>query len=78
VISHGWIKGDQLALLVHPPPHDTLHPPVLALAAHRSTQVDDPVNSYAVGVIKGHQLVLVPLDFTLQLRPNMAYLNPSE
>jgi hypothetical protein len=44
----------------------------------RSTQVDDPVSSYAIGVIKGNQLVLVPLDFTLQLRPNMSYLNPGE
>lgn len=43
----------------------------------RSTQVEDPVSSYAGGVIKGSQLVLVPLDFTLQLRPNMAYLNPT-
>jgi hypothetical protein len=35
------------------------------------------VSSYAVGVIKGNQLVLVPLDFALQLRPTMAYLQPS-
>lgn len=48
------------------------------LHACRSTQVDDPVSSYAVGVIKGNQLVLVPLDFSLQLRPNMTYLNPSK
>lgn len=40
--------------------------------------MDDPVSSYAIGVIKGNQLVLVPLDFTLQLRPNMSYLNPGE
>lgn len=36
------------------------------------------MSSYAVGVIKGNQLVLVPLDFTLQLRPNMSYLQTSE
>ena len=52
--------------------------PHLVCYFDRSTQVDDPVSSYAIGVIKGSQLVLVPLDFTLQLRPNMAYLNPCE
>jgi len=31
-----------------------------------------------VGVIRDNQLVLVPLDFTLQLRPSMAYLQTSE
>lgn len=36
------------------------------------------MSSYAVGVIRDNQLVLVPLDFTLQLRPSMAYLQTSE
>lgn len=47
------------------------------LKQHRSTIVKDPVSSYAVGVIKDNQLVLVPLDFTLQLRPSMSYLQTS-
>jgi hypothetical protein len=78
----GAIKGNQL-VVPHPPtnptPLTTHFPPAAPPAvACRSTQVYGPVSSYAVGVIKGNQLVLVPLDFTLQLRPNMAYLNPSE
>lgn len=32
-------------------------------------------NTFAIGVIRGHRLVLLPLDYTLQLRPNMSYLH---
>lgn len=41
----------------------------------RSTAVEDTGVAHAVGVIRGNQLVLMPVDYTLQLRPNMSYLN---
>lgn len=34
----------------------------------RSTAVDDSGASYAVGVVRDNQLLLLPLDYTLQVR----------
>jgi hypothetical protein len=36
-------------------------------SSNRSSPVDDPVASYAVGVVRGNELLLVPLDYTLQV-----------
>eukprot|EP00877_Chromochloris_zofingiensis_P004012 jgi/Chrzof1/13611/Cz08g04040.t1 len=41
----------------------------------RSSQTDAAKASYAVGLIKDDQLLLLPLDYTLQLRPHTSFLN---
>ncbi|KAF6256966.1 Sin-like protein conserved region-domain-containing protein [Scenedesmus sp. NREL 46B-D3] len=42
----------------------------------RSTAVEDAGGSAcAIGVVREQQLLLLPLDYTLQLRPDMSYLN---